>query len=282
MTREDSDACNESNARVPTVEYAEHAPSDEPGPLKLPGPPLRRARQLAVVAAMTLPGSLLATGQIFCLSPMIGLFLAFLAMIYFLPAPHRDTDSRSEATLRVYRKHWWSSFLFCLLIFFGQGFLMLQTLGRMRDAGKATVTSANLRGIGQALKLYHEDFEVHAPSLADLEVANYTTRKQFLSIADPGLVNWSDTGPAYSSFAYNPGVGSWSKEPDIVLAFEKEPWTATEMRLFPKHGRWVLFGDGSVKWLQDAEFRATMELDRARRLDLGWPRWSLGANAYRR
>jgi hypothetical protein len=227
-----------------------------------------------LIAVAPAIGSLFFSGPVFVFSPLVGLFMAFLALVYFLPMPRTQADP-PPAVSKARRWEWCGSLLLCLLVLVGQGCMACLTLGRAREAGKATVTCANLRGIGQALKVYRDDFETHAPLLADLEIANYTTRKQFLSIADPALADWSDTGPIYSSFAYNPGVGSWSDDPQIVLAFEKEPWTATEMRLFPKHGRWVLFGDGSVRWLLDGEFREAMERDRTRRSGLNWPEWSM-------
>ncbi len=242
---------------------------------------LRRARRLAVIAVAPAIGSFFFSGQVFLFSPMVGLFLAFLALTCFLPVPRTQADPPPVVS-KAGKREWWNSFLFCLLVLFGQGCLMQMTLGRARAASKATVTQANLMGIGMALKLYHEDEGEHAPCLGDLKAANHTVGKQLLSLDDPAIWSWEDTDPPYSSFAYNPGVGPWRADPEIVFAFEREPWTATEMRLFPKHGRWVLFGDGLVRWLIEGEFREALERDRARRSDLNWPEWSMAAESRRR
>lgn len=263
------------------------APNSDSGARSASNPPeptalrLRRARRLAVIAVAPVVGSLFFSGPVFLFSPVAGLFVAFLALACFLPVPRTQADPPPVVT-KPRRREWWGSLLLCLLVLVGQGCLTQVALARVRAAGKATVTAANLRGIGQALKVYHEGEDGYTSCLGDLKAANNVTGLQLLSIADPALSCWEDADPPYSSFAYNPGVGPWRADPEIVLALEREPWTATEMRLFPRHGRWVLFGDGDVRWLLDGEFREAMERDRARRSDLGWPEWPIAAEGRRR
>ncbi|MBN2562401.1 MAG: hypothetical protein JXQ75_15865 [Phycisphaerae bacterium] len=135
---------------------------------------------------------------------------------------------------------------------------------------KASISVANLESIGYTIVLYHRDLGVYPPCLSDLEAADYTTRKQYISPCDPGAI-YAPTGPAYSSYIYHPGVGSLRQDSSLVLAFEKGAWTLADLRMFSGHRRHVLFADGSVRKLTDSEFKAALQQDEKRRFELGWP-----------
>jgi hypothetical protein len=75
----------------------------------------------------------------------------------------------------------------------------------------------------------------------------------------------------YSSNDYRRPCGGWPDDGDLVIAFERCPWTIIEHKLFTDKGRCVLFGDGRVECLGEDAFRKALEADLARREVLGWP-----------
>lgn len=166
-----------------------------------------------------------------------------------------------------------------LLVLAGYALLSLAVLGRTRAYAKSAVTAANLRGIGQGLRLYHEDYGDYPPSHYDLIAVNLSTPRQFLSVYDPD-VRWEsmNSETPYSSFEYQPGDGIWCDESRVVLAFERGPWTPGELRLFPTRGRLVLFADMVVRWLDAPAFDDALRDDTERRRELGWLRRKPGGN----
>jgi hypothetical protein len=243
----------------------------QPSPPQPPGPVLRWAWRMVVVSAITLPGTFLGKDTLFVLSPMAGTCFALIAMICSIIAAGRNTSGRLAATDRVRPLRILVTFLVCLLALLGQGTLASKTLNRVRDVGKSSVTAANLRGIGQAISIYRDDAGVFPPALNDLVATNNVTAMQCCSPNDPGFWMGARTKPLYSSFVYHPGTVQSFDNSDLVVAFEKKPWTPKELRLFPTYGRCVLFGDGHVLAIDEMEFHARLEKDKACRLMLGWP-----------
>jgi hypothetical protein len=202
---------------------------------------------------------------------MAGLFFSLTAMVCFLVGVGQNMNKRLAASDRIQPIRILVTFIICLLALLGQGTLASKTLTRVRAASQSSVTVANLRGIGQAISIYQDRFGVFPLALDDLEAADFCTWKQFVSPNDPNPAAWVATKPLYSSFVYHPGIGQSFDNPDIVIAFEKKPWTPREMRFFPTYGRCVLFGDGHVLAIDESEFHARLEKDKACRLMLGWP-----------
>ena len=86
--------------------------------------------------------------------------------------------------------------------------------------------------------------------------------------------NWTgDEPPGYTSIIYHPGTGAWQSAPELVLMYERAALAACRrrIRLFDPPGRWALFGDLQVRWLDQPSFELAMKADAARRRELGWP-----------
>jgi len=77
--------------------------------------------------------------------------------------------------------------------------------------------------------------------------------------------------PIYSSYIYTPGIGKPMADPHLIIAYERRPFTTCQaLALAPKE-RWVLFGNGQVGHLTDAEFAEAVLKNEERRRKLGWP-----------
>ena len=271
MTAEQDPPHDENTCEAIPLEYAARRILGQQSPPAQPGHVLQWAWRLVVVSSIALTGTFLGKDNLFVLSPMIGVLLAWFALICSIIAAGRNTSGRLPATDRVRPLQMLVTFLVCLLVLLVQGTLASKTLRRVRDVGKSSVTAANLRGIGQAISIYRDDTGVFPPAPDDLVAAGDTTAMQFISPNDPDPAAWVATKPLYSSFIYHPGIGQSFDNPDIVIAFEKKPWTPRQMRLFTSYGRCVLFGDGHVLAIDETDFHALLEKDQALRRQLGWP-----------
>ena len=270
MTMED-DSEHSSGQEPVKLGYAGFQDKPSDAPPKPPESALRLARRMMVVSGLAFVGFFFAEDWAFLLSPVVGLFLAFLCLCIASVAVSRNLNERLEESLRTPRRRLWSTFGVAALLLAGQSWAMLQTMRGAREASKTTVTSANLMGIGQAIQIYQKDFGDHPSSLVTLVASNITTSKQMLSICDPDINHYLRPGPMYSSFVYWPGVGKTAWPPDAILGFEREPWSPIGCRLFPTRARWVLFADGHVACLDNEKFEAALKLDKTRRMGMGWP-----------
>lgn len=133
------------------------------------------------------------------------------------------------------------------------------------------VTQSNLKGIGQALQEYCEDYQGYPARLDALIDDGLATQHQLISPFDYVYESERSAAAGYSSYAYIPGIGPWRAEPEVILAYERiaSESTASTSRRGPT--RPVLFGDGEVRILTDDEFAQAILRDRERRKELGWP-----------
>jgi hypothetical protein len=235
---------------------------------KLPRQEVRVARTAAVVSTVALATFTIPAALPFCLSPFIGGLAALAATISAatallrnrpsLPDHHRYPIGRLAGLLLA------GTVL--LVAHFIAFFLMAAVV---REVSKASVTSANLRGICAATQAYSEDLEVLPASLDDLLNANMVTPKGLYSLGDPGIFQASLGTAPYSSFVYQPPRTGAESDPHLIIAFERQPWTRRGVHLFPSWNRQVIFADGHVEQLAQKEFDAALKIDDARRQQPG-------------
>lgn len=150
--------------------------------------------------------------------------------------------------------------------------LNLAVTGLFREISKTTVTEANLLGIGQSLNLYFRDHGAYPESAFELARLNYVTAKQFLSIGDPRVLaggTWDV--PTYTSFMFLPLTTMMNGDAQVIVCHEREPWSRRELRILAPRVRWVLFADGQVKALDEAQFEEALKKNETRRNELGLP-----------
>ncbi|MBU0637879.1 MAG: hypothetical protein KKB50_03370 [Planctomycetes bacterium] len=125
--------------------------------------------------------------------------------------------------------------------------------------------------MGQGLLHYNREFGDYAPSPAELVGTGHATWQQFYAFLDPDLPSNEPPEVArHSSFVLQPGAGKWNPDPLLVLAYERSPRSPLELRIVRRCGRCVLFGDGTVRVLDDAAFREAKRADAAQRTQIGW------------
>ncbi len=146
-------------------------------------------------------------------------------------------------------------------------------LGAAREHAKTAVTASNLKGLGGGARVHCDEHGFYPPSLQSLVEPGRCIPMQLVSIGDPRIADVcrDENTLGYSSFDYCPGVGAWRDEPEVILAHERQAWSALEVRVFPRYGRCTLFGNGRALLLGADEFAAAKRRDKARRAELGWP-----------
>lgn len=118
--------------------------------------------------------------------------------------------------------------------------IMLPSLARAREISKRAVSAANLRGIGQAIKIYANDnADKYPPALTALIEDGSITEKQLISPRQPSGV---------TSYVYITGQ-SENSDPRNVLAYE---------RLEGQEGTNLLFCDGHVEWQRPEAMRKSI------------------------
>ena len=118
--------------------------------------------------------------------------------------------------------------------------ILLPSLARAREVSKRAVSSANLRGIGQACLMYAKDHqEKFPPSFDALLKDGMIAQAQLRSPRDP------DEDEDAVSYVYIAGQTATSAAQNVV-AYEK---------LFGDEGTNVLFLDGHVQWTTTDDFR---------------------------
>lgn len=149
--------------------------------------------------------------------------------------------------------------------------LVLVSLSLARQIAKSPVSWANLRGIGMAIEAYCQDRGSYPPTLHHLIEEGIVTPWQCYAPVDPvGEADVLDLG--YSSYVYQPGIGQWNAQADVILAYERLPWSVLSTSgTSPVRAYAVLFGDGDVRPLQIQDMQQAVLRDRGKRLELGWP-----------
>lgn len=120
--------------------------------------------------------------------------------------------------------------------------VLLPSLSRARELSKRTVCAANMRGIGQAMYIYAQDYDDFrfAPDFEALIKANNTTPKQFICPSSD-----AEVGDLHACYEYIPGQTA-NDEPTNVLIYEKKGCHQNE-------GGNVLFQDAHVEFVKPYE-----------------------------
>lgn len=220
----------------------------------------------AVILVVMLAGhGMVIVGGIFAcwLAALINLVACFLAVGARRPKAAEPDPEASRPRLGVVLIAGLLTIVVCV-------WMAMFALGRTRVYAKSPITSANLRGIGQGMELYHKEWGDYPPTIKALATSRHCSAEQFRAVGDPDNVRIAKSdGP--SSFILQPGTGKWRTDPELILAFEREQWTPTELRLFPINGRQVLFADGSVECIASDEFAVAQRNDAKLRAAIGWP-----------
>ena len=225
-------------------------------------------RPLWILATATLVGgaSLLAEGALLiCLLPFVGVVLTIVGSVVAL---RRRNDGRIKPRRRAVQ---FQLLIAAITLLFAQVVLGMAALGAVREAAMSAVPRANLRGIGQALALYHRDTCAYAASLHDLLLFDLLSPKSLFNPYDHEAHELRVLEQGYSSFVYQPGQGDWRSDPQLILAYDRALFSSAQVRLLRPHGRHVLFADGAARWLAPADFERHKDADRALRKRIGWP-----------
>lgn len=224
---------------------------------------------LAVAIALFLvAGPFLILGTMAGFVAALGALAGASACVKAYRDPRVEVDSRGELT----RSNVAFAAAAACLILVAYVMLALTGLSRTREYAKAAVSAANLRGVGMAMKLYTEEFGDYPSSPEDLVRAGRATGGEFQALQDPRAPGGPPPGaPLYSSYILQPGSGEWVSDSRLILAYERFPWTLAKPRLFATHGRFVLFGNGHVRCLDNRVFEAARRADAVRRKELDWP-----------
>ncbi len=256
---------NESNGtREPEViPYAAASPDQrkklQPSPRDL----LRGSWWLIGVSAAAGLVVVLGGDLLFFLAALSAWVPATLALFLACVAAWRALACVADPAARPPRQRLYIALLLSALLFVGHLGSCSLLSWRFRDMDRSAVARANLAGIGTALRSYANEYGAYPPSLQQLLDAEMCMPKNLFSPADPA----AGLGPpGYTSYTYqSPPTNAVGTDKGVVIAFERAPWNTHEFRLCPKWGRWVLFGDGSVKLLDAAQFEEAMRQDAQRR-----------------
>lgn len=140
-----------------------------------------------------------------------------------------------------------------------------------RAVALSEISASNLRSTGQGLRLYHDAFGDYAPSLLTLIETGFTAAGNLVCPYDNRACEAAVLQSGYSSYEYKPGRGKWESDPTLILAHECLPFSYGRASLELPIGYMVLFGDGSIRWLDRWDFAEALQHDRRRRDELGWP-----------
>ena len=259
----------------PVVDVA-YAPADgihNRPPPKSPRWPLRFAVVGGVLLSLLLLATLVDANGSILGATLPAWPISIVVLISAAIAVRRNVDARLSADERRPGARVWGVLAFSIIVLLAHTGLASRALHHIRLRGKSVITMSNLRVLSSAIQQYSEaggdwptDFDV-------LVTTGLVFPWQLVSHYDPtpAALNPTSGPPCYTSFVYRPGVGKPIKDRDLVIAFERMPWSPRDTRLFTKWARWVLLGDGQVVLLDDNEFKDALRRDAERRRALGWP-----------
>jgi len=234
-------------------------------------PRLRTVRWLMVATALLAGLSLLTAFPLMNIGACMSWPLALAAAGMCFTAFVRARTPPAEQFTRTARGGVGLLLATCFVMVIGSTCLNMVVLRVTRDASKSTIPAANLKALGLLVEQHAEMHAAYPPSLESIISEYSMSPKALLSPFDPDAPHdVPGDRLIYSSYVYRPGNGKPAPDPDIVIAHEREPFTICEPRILAPKERWVLFGDGQVRHLTDAEFADAMRKDEERRRELGW------------
>lgn len=179
-----------------------------------------------------------------------------------------QTSAAGPSAARV-----WAALAVSLLLVVAQGYAVWYVWSHSYYLGySAGVAPANLRGIGESVRRYYDEYDTSPATFDELIAGECITRRSLVWVFDDRrMLTNIDGAPLDSSYAYHPGLWPEKQDAEVVVAFEKSPWTIKELRLFYEFGHSVLFADGQVRFVAPEELASVLERDQRRREELGWP-----------
>lgn len=139
-------------------------------------------------------------------------------------------------------------------------------LQHAREISKSAATASNISGLLLGMRAYCNDYGDYPSALSDLVRTQVATGSALRSYGDPiDLPESSPTAADYSSFIYQPLIGAWRDEPEVILLHERAPWS--------RHGDGRLaytvgFGDGRSAAVLVDEFGAVLWRSECRRREV--------------
>ncbi len=273
MMSEESESLRDGEPRPEPLSYAGSPPAEESAPPKPPQSLWRWAARFTIFGLLTLPFTFFGANWFLLVGLLLGSLAAAPAVLFIWAAAIRNADKRLEARSRLAALPLWGVFAASVLLLSCQILSVHRIYShKMQLVYSTGLAPLQLRSLGDYIEGYHDEHGEIPKTLEALVQDDYVLRRHLVWVDDwPRWSQLRDTGPILCSYAYYPGLFPKVREPKVVMAFEKEPWTIPEYRLFWVFERSVLFGDGTVRCLHEAEFAAALAEDRRRREELHWP-----------
>ena len=223
-----------------------------------------------------------ASGMGVCVGSFVGLGIVCIALVGAISGFRQYRRQKKQTPEDVTQPNRRNVFVACLsagFVLIGYILMSLTILGNAREFGKSTVTAGNLRAIATGLKQYVDSQGDYPPTFVELVSSQFNGNWEnfwsagavFETHAFPEERATDSIPGEYADFVYHPGAGVWRTDPELILAYDREPWTILEEKLFPRYGRYVLFANNETRRISEAEFEAARAADRAVRERIGWP-----------
>lgn len=200
---------------------------------------------------LVLAGSLLLPAIFFLIAvPLIFLqgpdqsFIGIVFLFGFIIATFLVIFWNITSSWSLSIKKLWLPFLLALGIGFSFDACALKTLGRARDLSKRCADASNLRQIGTALHLYHNDYGFYPTNLGGLVDGNFTQPEMLISYFGRNIgTKLPSTQPYQGPVDFN-----------YIFLPENSPqnliWIWESPELFANEGGYVLYFSDEVKWLE--------------------------------
>lgn len=188
-------------------------------------------------------------------------FLLTFAAVAAVPIARTGAAERAAGAER--RGGGWTKAGVLSSLVVGQVLLSWAVLATARESAKSPISASNLRGIDCAIDLYCKSHGQPPPSLTALVQSGLSTPGQVVGL--DGVQEGFTDGEMNTSYVYLPDPADCSEDGRRVVAYEKEACAPLACAvLFRRYGRWVLFGDGHVDRLADAEFQEALQVSQRR------------------
>jgi hypothetical protein len=200
--------------------------------------------------------------------------VSVLAIVRRCMRQRRDvsSDGSPPATLPKTWQLALAAALTSLLVLF-LAFIYMSALTAMRHSSKSSVSAANLKMILSAAETYADRTGTRAADLQDLVAAGICSPKAFFAVFDPEIPEsaWNSNRVVYSSYVFALPWRFPCNDPQVMVAYERKPFTPVAAKIGASRVRMVLYGNWRVETLDEQQFRAALQKDQQRRRELGWP-----------